>query len=235
MPYNNNAKEVAFDFILDKIKAGEWQQGEKIWTEDVLVQNIGVSRIALRNAVERLSGMGVLRKVQGSGTFVERVSDIPLGMSILSLTEDEVMQILEFRKALEPATVELFIYNYTEEHMALLEQSYADMKANVGDVEQFYKADFAFHRTLAKGSNNFFVEKVNDLLVDILENHQKSLYNTIGPDVGIAYHGLLLKYIREKDVEVASLFMKRHIEAAIGDFEKNRGRNKDEVGGVIAT
>lgn len=232
MAYKSNAKEIAYEFILDKIKKGDWKSNEKIWTEDILVQTIGVSRVAVRDAVEKLAGMGVLRKIQGSGTFVEGLDDIALNnMSVIAISYEELMQLLEFRKYLEPATVEMFIKHATDEDIQQLEDYYNKMVECVDDVEAFYKADYAFHRMLAKGSDNIFVLKVNDLLVDILENHQKNLYNSVGPEIGIDYHRLILKYVKERDVELASLYMKKHMEATIEARLKIRRPNEGDIEG----
>lgn len=231
MAYNNNAKDIAYNFILNKIKNNEWKPDEKIWTEDVLVKNTGVSRIAIRNAVEKLVGMGILRKVQGSGTFVQSSEDVSiLSMPLFSLSNDEMLQLLELRKYLEPATVEMFIKNFDENDVLELEKLYNEMVENVNDMNSFHKADFAFHKVISRGSKNTFVIKINDLLVDILENHQKDLYGHIGPQIGLEYHKLILKYIKQKDIELASIYMKKHmektIEAVIDAFEKERVLNE---------
>ena len=56
--------------------------------------------------------------------------------------------------------------------------------------------------------------------MDILIKHQEALYTEIGPKVGLDYHERLLRFIREKDKELAALLMMRHIEAAIKDLKE---------------
>lgn len=52
------------------IESGRWQPGDQIPTELELGQRHGVSRTVVRQAVGLLVNSGVLRRVQGRGTFV---------------------------------------------------------------------------------------------------------------------------------------------------------------------
>ena len=63
--YKNQASEIAYDYIVDQIRSGIWKPGDKIATEVQLVESIGVSRVAVREAIERLVTMSVLNKVRG--------------------------------------------------------------------------------------------------------------------------------------------------------------------------
>ncbi len=216
MAYKINAKEKAYDFILEKIKSKEWIPDQKIWTEDVLVDEIDVSRAAIRNAVEKLVGMGILKKIQGSGTYVNSIDAIPLSnISLVHISKGDMIQILELRKYLEPGAVEMFIKNAKDDDIKKLENIYDYMQQNYTDMEVFYKADYEFHKLIASGSGNRFLIAVQNLLVDILENHQKILYTSIGPGIGLEYHENILKYIKKHEVELAMLFMKKHIETTI--------------------
>jgi GntR family transcriptional regulator len=55
-----------------RIEGGEWQAGEQIPPEPVLMQEFGVSRGTVRQAVEALVRHGLLQRQQGRGTFVNR-------------------------------------------------------------------------------------------------------------------------------------------------------------------
>ncbi len=221
MAYNSNAKDRAYDFIIDKIKNKEWSPDQKIWTEDVLVQEIGVSRVAVRNAVEKLVGMGILKKLQGSGTFVNTLDAIPLSnVSLVHISRADMVQILDLRKYIEPAAVEMFILHASDDDINELSRIYDEMVRCSEDEKKFYKADFEFHKKIANGSNNRFLISIQNMLVDIFEDHQKVLYSNIGPGIGIEYHENILKYIKMRDVELATLFMRKHIEAAIDALER---------------
>ncbi|WP_067929684.1 GntR family transcriptional regulator [Alicyclobacillus shizuokensis] len=58
--------------ILRDIQAGRWRPGDQIPSETELAQEMGVSRITVRQAIADLVSLGYLAKRQGKGTFLLR-------------------------------------------------------------------------------------------------------------------------------------------------------------------
>ncbi len=56
--------------IKENIKNGKYRETEKLPTEDKLMQQYGVSRYCVRNAINILVELGLVYPVQGSGMFV---------------------------------------------------------------------------------------------------------------------------------------------------------------------
>lgn len=56
--------------IKENIKNGKYRETEKLPTEDKLIQQYGVSRYCVRNAINILVELGLVYPVQGSGMFV---------------------------------------------------------------------------------------------------------------------------------------------------------------------
>src|SRR5206468_4320738 len=57
--------------LLREIEAGRWRAGERIPTEDALIERFKVSKITVRQALRDLSEKGYIRREQGRGTFVQ--------------------------------------------------------------------------------------------------------------------------------------------------------------------
>ncbi len=221
MEYHLDEKDRAYDFIIEKLKNEEWTPNKKILPEDVLAQEIGVSRIAVHIAVEKLIGMGVLKRTLGSEIFVNDFEAIPISsISLVNISKEDIVQILELRKHLEVAAVEMFVENASDDDIEELAHIYDDMVNNRDDREKFYRADFEYHKKIANGSKNRFLISIYNLLLDILKNQQKELYSKIGPQIGIDYHRHILNHIKRREVELAKLSMREHIKAAIDDFIK---------------
>ncbi|MGY1616130.1 GntR family transcriptional regulator [Geodermatophilus sp. SYSU D00691] len=73
--------------LLDRIGSGEYAPGDRLPSEGVLAEDLGVHRLTVRRALDELSREGLLRARQGSGTFV---SPRPEPMAIgIPLTPDE--------------------------------------------------------------------------------------------------------------------------------------------------
>lgn len=56
--------------LLDRIRAGEWVEGDRVPSEAALCEQFGVARMTVSRALNALVGEQVLLRVQGSGTFV---------------------------------------------------------------------------------------------------------------------------------------------------------------------
>ncbi|HET6439079.1 MAG TPA: histidine utilization repressor [Anaeromyxobacter sp.] len=57
-------------FILDRIQAGAWREGDLIPSEPELARRFRVARMTVNRAVRELAVERVLRRVRGAGTFV---------------------------------------------------------------------------------------------------------------------------------------------------------------------
>src|SRR6266404_6930567 len=60
------------DFILGRIHAGEWAEGDQVPSENELAREFNVARMTVNRALRELTSEQVLTRVQGSGTFVAR-------------------------------------------------------------------------------------------------------------------------------------------------------------------
>ena len=66
-----NKKDIIFDKLRNKIISKEYFSGYKFPSEPILAKELGVGRITLRSALERLEQGGLVVRVQGKGTFVK--------------------------------------------------------------------------------------------------------------------------------------------------------------------
>ena len=217
--YINQASDMAYDYIVERIRSGMWKPGDKIATETQLVEMIGVSKAAVRQAIERLVTISVLNKVQGSGTYVEKKENMSImSASIFGLDDEFMLKILEFRKMFDSYNVELFIQRATDEEILELEHNYAQMIVAKDDIQRFHKLDQIFHDIIAGGTRNPMIIQISKLFVDIFVDNQKLIYHHVGPESGIKYHGKMLEAIKEKNAEVAAIYARMSIEESIHHY-----------------
>lgn len=75
-------------YLREGITAGLWQPGEKTPSESELMERFKASRMTVHRALRELSAEGVLRRVQGAGSFVQSpVPRSPL-LEIHDIAED---------------------------------------------------------------------------------------------------------------------------------------------------
>jgi len=217
--YINQASDMAYDYIVERIRSEMWKPGDKIATESQLVEMIGVSKAAVRQAIERLVTISVLKKVQGSGTYVEKKENMSImSASIFGLDDDFMLKILEFRKMFDSYNVELFIQCATDDEILKLEHNYAQMIVAKDDIQRFHKLDQIFHDIVANGTRNPLIIQISKLFVDIFVDNQKLIYHHVGPESGIKYHGKMLEAIKEKNAEVAAIYARMSIEESIRHY-----------------
>ena len=57
-------------FILERVRSGEWSAEHRVPSENELVRLTGHSRVTVGRALRELANAGLLKRVQGVGTFV---------------------------------------------------------------------------------------------------------------------------------------------------------------------
>lgn len=220
---------LVYDYIIESIQSGKWQPGEKITTENDLCDLLGVSRAAVRAALDRLSALGVLEKRKGSGTFVR---EIDLGQLIgdiaplLALQPLDLLDILNFRLSFEPGNIREFMRHSDETRIMALQAAF-DRMIHPTTTDDFYRADLEFHREIARGTQNPVTIAISDMLTGVMEQSFGAMYARIGPAIGLKYHQNIMEAIRNQDTDLAMLLMRRHIEENINRIIQIQQENDD--------
>lgn len=216
MGYVNNATDAVTDTIIRKIQSGEWVPGMKIMTEEQFVNELGVSRIAVRQAIERLSAISLLHKVQGSGTYVNSFENSSLqAMAYYPATLDRFLTVLEYRKEFDSSNARLFVEHATSEELEQLRKNYVTMVNSKDKQNEFQILENDFHMMIARGTHNAIIQQISTLLDQLLKRYQMLQYENIGPENSIKWHGRILEALESKDAEMAELCVKVHIENSI--------------------
>lgn len=235
MAYNHNARQEVSDFITEKIHSGEWQPGDKIWSENEFCNNLNVSRIAVRDAIANLTAISVLRKVRGSGTYVEDLDNASLEAThYFTLGLEDVLELMEYRYSLEPYCAELFIDRATPEEIQELENCYYNMLRHPTSTEKDYYSN-RFHHLIAIGTKNKFIIKIMEYLNENMLHHQMILSKNVRKknfQVGATYHYKILQAIKAGDKESAAFYSRYHIRLGMDLYrsvlKKQQKKEKEE-------
>ena len=102
--------------ILTQIRSGEWQENQRVPSENQLAQQFSVSRMTARRALSELTDAGVLTRTQGLGSFVATFKSQSSLLEIRNIA-DEVQErnhqyscaavMLESIEALAPIAIAL--------------------------------------------------------------------------------------------------------------------------------
>ncbi|MCB2305715.1 FadR family transcriptional regulator [Clostridium estertheticum] len=212
-----------FNVIQEKIISGEYKPGMKIMSELKLAEELQVSRVSVREAIEKMSAVNIVSKRRGGGTFVNDLKPSVYLNSLIpmiTLGQDNYNDILEFRLIIESEAAGLCAQRCSDDLVNEIEECYNNMIKYQDDFEKFTEEDLNFHMKIVEGSNSPLIIKVNEILKNLLRAHQKLLYNNLGPSGGLSEHKLILEAIKNRDSQLAKLFAKRHIERTIRDIKK---------------
>ena len=169
---NTKIYEQVADIILEQIKAGDYQVGDKLPSIQKLGKQYGVSVASVREALNALRTIGIIEMKQGYGTFIKQTEPtfFELGDKFTSLSQ--IKELLELREIVESATVEKAALYRTEEDLVELKQALVEMGQAVIDGTSGEKADLEFHLAIAKAAKN-------TLLVELLNNISELMRNSM--------------------------------------------------------
>jgi DNA-binding FadR family transcriptional regulator len=144
------------DALSARVRDGSLAPGEKLPTEAAIMEEFGVSRTVVREAISRLQAAGVVETRHGIGTFVVglgdgsafRVSPDQLG------TLQDVIAVLELRIAVETEAAALAASRRTEENLAALRSALAAFLGAVAEGRDAVNPDFQFHLEIARATHN---------------------------------------------------------------------------------
>lgn len=143
--------------IKEMIASGALPPGSRLPSQDDLAYRMGLSRSALREAVRSLTAMNILVSRQGDGTYVSSLHTPlllrPLGFAADILPDDELVQLLDLRAALEPYAAGLAATRITTREARSL-SAIARRCAPNTPVADFLDADLAFHQRVVELSGN---------------------------------------------------------------------------------
>src|SRR5690606_11403593 len=86
--------------IEEAISTGRWPVGSKLPPETALVEELGVARNTMREAVRALAHAGVLSVRHGGGVYVLAASPVE-GLLGRRLARGDVLDVLRLRRGLE--------------------------------------------------------------------------------------------------------------------------------------
>lgn len=122
------------EYILDKIKSGEYTKGQLIETEQELVDKFGVSRVTVRQATNNLVAKGYLSRSQGSGTYVSSSQIVGRTTNVKSFTE-------EMKEMGKVASTEIIEFKITSASQEIAHKLRIETDSPVYFIKRLRKAD----------------------------------------------------------------------------------------------
>ncbi|MGW1159988.1 FadR/GntR family transcriptional regulator [Streptomyces sp. NPDC002513] len=179
--------------LRNQITSGEWPVGARIPTETELVDQLGVARNTVREAVRALAHNGLLDIRQGSGTYVAATSELA-GVMHRRFADADPTHVAELRSTLESGAARVAAERRTERDLKQLDALLLRREEawESGDAEAFVTADATFHLAVVAASHN---DVMTAMYADLGEVLRDWLRDDVGgeltPEVYMDHSGLV--------------------------------------------
>jgi DNA-binding GntR family transcriptional regulator len=191
----------AYNDIRKKIVSQQLAPNTRL-KEDEWALKVQVSRMAIREALNRLLGEGLLKVGEKGGYFVK------------PMRVEDVKQIRELREILEIGAIRLTYKKITAEEIQRLEKicDNFSMMAAEGYTSGACEADIKFHETLMECAHN------NKLLQIYMTSHIPLFHEKMGKAMGTIddheqtdkEHRLIVKALKTKNLKLAEQTLIAH-------------------------
>jgi GntR family transcriptional regulator, transcriptional repressor for pyruvate dehydrogenase complex len=207
------AYTVAADHVRRAIHLGEYKPGDKFPPERQHAEQLGISRVTMREAIRILATEGyveVRRGATGGVTVLDLRRDPAEMREQLRLRLDEMLDLQRFRAVNERLAAELAAGRATEVDLAALEASVVALDESE-DFGHFRQADSAFHLGIAAAARS-------PLLAAAVEQARTTMFgftDALDPTVAPASRGdhrRILDAVRNRDSRAAGRAMQAHVE-----------------------
>jgi DNA-binding GntR family transcriptional regulator len=196
-------RDKAYALIKDRILERQFQPGQRI-REDLIANEISMSRTPVREAINQLATEGFIVSVPRKGLFCASVS------------ADEFLDFLRVRASLEELAVRCCIERIEPEeveHLSAILDDYQAALAN-DDFRAASTLDTRFHKQIAEYSRNRklirFIAEIEDFM-RLARAKERPDFGGAEKAKSIAQHRAILTCIRDRDADAAAMAIRNNI------------------------
>lgn len=214
------ASDVLAGHIRRSILDGTFEEGTVLPTERQLIEQTGLGRSTVREALRMLQAEGLVRSRpgRGGGTVVRRPDMRGVVQSVEVFIRGRRIRfwsLLETREALEPGCAALAATNRTDADLEVLTALDRKMNEPATPRPEYFEANVSWHLAIARASHNelltAYMAAISNVIEDALFAAQTDS-EAVRPAVLLA-HRKILEAIRDQDPEAARRRMSKHLHA----------------------
>jgi len=220
------------------IVRGVFKPGQRLPNETVFIERFHGSRTAIREALRVLSAKGLLEARQRAGTHVRQRNkwnlcdpDVLSWHSPADMNDQQVRNLSELRRLIEPEAVKLFTQNCVTDsdlEMMLMALRQMERAEQIGEKNKLHELRVSFHLFLMERCGNEYLRTQGNVIKLVLDYYQaRQQRGGSVPDFNMRWYYLVFDKIRSGDVEAAvsavrSLAVRDH--DAILDIQNEKTR-----------
>jgi DNA-binding GntR family transcriptional regulator len=200
---------------------GVFNSGDRIY-EGRIAEQMGVSRVPVREALTLLEQEGLVVRRPNRGVFVSKLS------------YPELSEFYSLRSVVEEFAMELAMNNAGEDDIARMREQLRKLEDafTARDKIATFEADIAFHRAIVEASKHNLLIRFWDQIAAMLRAQFITLLPVLYPmrEDLVGRHKALLEAMLGDDVECARVLIRDHVIAS-GESLAQEAKHHGVIGG----
>ena len=209
--------DATVNYIKKQIGDGALKPGDQLPSERMLQEELGVSRFTLREALARLSALGILEVAHGKGAFIAKemspssLEDVFLPLFANQSTKN-IIDFFEARMLIESEAVRLCAKRRKKEDLDKLNEIIEKSRSAIDDPVRFGELDFLFHKEIARIAGNVFIEQMMGCLNEYIKKYLLVLANkSENRKRSFENHRHIFEMIEKKDIDNIGKITHKHL------------------------
>ncbi len=211
---SNQVKALIKQAILD----GEYKPGDKLPPEMLLVEQMQVSKVTIREALNELETEGIIEKRRGiyGGSFVAKPSPDKIGLVMNNFYQFSGLspeELVDFRRMIEPELVAIAVERRSPEDLAAMEANIQEVEAAINSGVPDQAKGIDFHILIANACHNRLTSAIMEALVtvflDVLSKVPMTLEDARGD---LEYNKQFYEFMQKGQKQEARKLMIEHFD-----------------------
>lgn len=217
--------DLAVEQITQWLSSRQWKPGDSLPSERQLMQQLGISRVAVREALRVLEVMGLVEVQPGKGIFVTQPEHSIFGPleKWLSIHQEALLEHFEVRMLIEPHAAAFCAQRASKDQVGAMKKALEKFKeANARkDLIGMIRSDTQLHQLIAVATGNrTLATLMGTFTSSLLEGWKASLRVEGRGDKTVLEHGAIVGAIEKGESEKAKTLMREHLSSAVRELKQ---------------
>jgi GntR family transcriptional repressor for pyruvate dehydrogenase complex len=210
------------DQLRKQVALGGFAPGERLPATKDLADQLGVTRLTVREALAQLEAAGLVESRHGSGTFVVDLRGRATLQQLATfigagrvLGNDELRDLLVFRAVVLNGFLDTIVARIDYARCSALDGIVAEERKVLGQPEKLAALDYRFNEILAEVSGNLFYQLLLRSLREAHLNLGSIVFSQAGDgSVVVDTHHAIVRALSRRDPGALRRRMQRYLDGA---------------------
>jgi len=208
-----------FEELQERIRRGDWLPGTRLPSITRLAQELKVGTGSVREALQSLQSIGLVKIEHGRGVFVASTRpSTEVSSHFQDVGAGQMVALAETRRILEPELTALAAERGTEDELNEIENLAWQMEAQAQQGADYAELDVLFHRYIARAARNPILYRTIEGVYDLFLESRRQRRMEARYAVSTAhYHLLIAQALHARNAPQARLLMQAHMSDMLND------------------